>query len=109
MATSFGFGSRGFEKKIRFRAPPPNTYQPDIAKKIAYKKSPQWKMGRPGFHHKTTRLGQKLTNDQRDQILLTKYVAPSGNDDPLMTRKKGEMPLKTEKKLVKMAPYSGVH
>ena len=36
MATSFGFGIREFEKKVPFRAPPPNTYVPDNAKRVAY-------------------------------------------------------------------------
>ncbi len=57
MATSFGFGIREYNKKLRFRAPPPNTYIPDNAKAVAYDTAPQWKLGRPGIHHKTQRLG----------------------------------------------------
>ena len=109
MATSFGFGIREFEKKIRFRAPPPNTYNPDNSKRVAYPKGQDWIMGRPGVHHKTNRLGQKMTQDQREQILLTKWVAPPETQDVLLTRKKGEDPLKTDKRLVKMAPYSPAH
>ena len=38
MAYSFGYGIRKFEEKIPFRAPPPNTYNPDNSKKVAYPK-----------------------------------------------------------------------
>ena len=36
MATSFGFGIREYNKKLRFRAPPPDTYTPDNAKEVSY-------------------------------------------------------------------------
>ena len=61
MATSLGYGIREYDKPIRFKAPPPNTYIPDNAKKAAYGKAPEWKLGRPGIHHPTNRKGIKMT------------------------------------------------
>ena len=57
MATSLGYGIREYNKRIRFRAPPPNTYIPDNSKRVAYSTAPEWKLGRPGIHHSTTRRG----------------------------------------------------
>ena len=57
MATSLGYGIRTFNKKIPFRAPPPDTYTPDLSKNVAYKRGPTWVVGRPGGYFKSNRIG----------------------------------------------------
>ena len=46
-----------------------------------------------------------MTQDQRESILLTKYVAPANVQESLLSGGKKEKPRMTEKRLVNMAPY----
>ena len=61
MATSLGYGTRQYEWKIPFRAPPPTTYNADNAHEVAYPHLETWKIGRPGTFHETSKTGVKMT------------------------------------------------